>query len=154
MNIVIKNTRASRVILTRPEVTLLPGENNVDAEAWESNRKLKSVQLWLDKGYLVENNRRHKARPMLEDTTVVDLDELRGNVARCDKPAVLNRWAKNDSRREVHKLIDKRLRELERESNDPEETITDVEPMIQVSDDIKSKPKTKKKKSERARKNK
>lgn len=141
MNVVIKNTRPARVILTRPLVTLLPGENNVDAEAWESNKKVKSVQLWLDKGYLVERSKQLKARPMLEDTTVVDLEELEGNVARCNKPEVLKRWAKNDQRSVAHKMIERRLIELEKEAKDSAVDVEFTEPSIQVPEKIEKKPK-------------
>jgi len=122
-------------------VTLLPGQNNVDAEVWESNKKVKSVQLWLDKGYLVEHSKQLKARPMLEDTTVVDLEELQKNVSRCDKPEVLKRWAKNDQRPEAYKMVERRLIELEKEAKDSASDVEFTEPSVQVPEKIETKSK-------------
>lgn len=146
MNVVIKNHRRTAIILSNPSFKLLPGENDVPSEVWDSNKKSRSVEMWLEAGYLVDCTDLTKARPLAVDTNITSVPDMLRNIQKCNRVELLAEWGSVDDRTEVRKAIMSRIDDLKL---DKEKSIPKV-----VVDDPTEKPKKKRGRPKSARRKK
>ena len=135
MGVNVKNNRNSLVVCSRKapdrivQVRLLPGDNDVDPEAWDFVKEHAGVKELLDPDTGCLEVKGGKANPhptkasakdkaaahgrRADELKDFDLKQIKGIVADTDDAALLEAW-NQDERKPVRELVRKRLRAVKK----------------------------------------
>ncbi len=105
-------------------ITLLPGENDVDGEAW---RKLvegyvdaegkerpanPGVKMYVDLGHIVVKSGADRARPITDRLSTISPSQARMWIDKEENESQLLTWAQNETRKEVADAINARIESM------------------------------------------
>lgn len=108
MSTVVIELKQARVFHLPKGGRLLPGQNNIDAQAWAKDKKNKTVKQWLELELLVDKGE-GEAVPLADDIGRVQPGKARLWIEHTDDLALLLKWRHNETRDAVRQYIDARI---------------------------------------------
>ena len=136
--VVIENCRPALIVGVvklkdlEEKVNLIPGENDVDLDAWNAYKVKPDVQQKIKAGWLRERTDIKRATAQYKKLETLEEGKAIAIVEKCTDAALMRTWAKRDMRSKVQHALIRRL-EMLMVPQMPDESAKAAEPPAQAA---------------------